>query len=171
MNRLGAFVVATQLLRLMDTYHEQVASKRGLGTPGGLEHMGDVWKLFLEWEKELRLSGGDGHRKPYEMKDLGYKRTPTAAKYHTTMEDGSIWAVPVQVIVDSRDEHYKEDKEDTIGSIHDGGLDRYEIGDWAGNNMNWFEVQEWATQVSVAPRKVNWEEGWTNGEHEIVGAL
>jgi len=38
----------------MQTYHEQEASPRGVGTPGGLEHMGDVWSLFWQWESLLK---------------------------------------------------------------------------------------------------------------------
>lgn len=110
-------------------------------------------------------------KKAYVMKDLGYKRTPTTAKYHTEMEDGSVWAVPVQVIADNRDENYREDDEDTIGSIRDGGLSHNEIYDWAGNNMNWSEVKEWAVKASVTRTPVDWDEGWANGEHSIVGEL
>lgn len=110
-------------------------------------------------------------QKPYQMKDFGYKRTPTEAMYQTTMEDGSVWAVPVQVIVDSRDEHYKEDEEDTIGFIRNGSLDEYEIRDWAGNNMNWSDVKEWAVKLATPNKKVDFQEGWTNGEHEVVGEV
>lgn len=108
----------------------------------------------------------------YEMKDLGYKRTPTAAIYRVEMGDGSKWDVPVQAIADSRDENYKEDDEDTIGSIRSGGLPPYEINDWAGNNMNWSDVEQFAVPVPASElKKPGYQEGWTNGEKEIVGAL
>ncbi len=45
--------VCAEILRIMETYHEQEESADGVGTPGGLEHMGDVWKLFSKWEKML----------------------------------------------------------------------------------------------------------------------
>ena len=38
---------------IMETYREQEASDRGLGTPGGLEHMGDVWQQLAEWDALL----------------------------------------------------------------------------------------------------------------------
>lgn len=38
---------------IMATYREQMASDRGLGTPGGLEHMGDVWQQLAEWDALL----------------------------------------------------------------------------------------------------------------------
>lgn len=46
--------VCEEILSIMATYHEQEASYRGVDTPGGLEHMGDVWKLFWRWERMLK---------------------------------------------------------------------------------------------------------------------
>lgn len=45
--------VCDEILEIMTTYHEQEASPRGVGTPGGLEHMGDVWRLLRKWEGML----------------------------------------------------------------------------------------------------------------------
>ncbi len=104
------------------------------------------------------------------MKDLGYKRTPTDAKMRVTMINGSRWDVPVQLIADSRDEYYASDKEDTVGAIRAGELDAYEIKDWAANSMNWDEVQEQAVCVFAAP-PVDYQEGWSNGDKEIVGEI
>ena len=50
--------VCAEIMAIMRTYHEQEESPRGIGTPGGLEHMGDVWNLFLKWEDLLGGSGG-----------------------------------------------------------------------------------------------------------------
>lgn len=105
----------------------------------------------------------------YQMKDLGYKRTPTTAVFRVEMEDGSKWDVPVQAIADSRDENYKDEAEDTVGSIRRGRLDGYEINDWAGNNMNWSDVKDYAVRAEVKPKKIDWEDGWANGEKEIIG--
>ena len=105
------------------------------------------------------------------MKDLGYKRTPTDAKLRVEMSDGSLWDVPVQVIADDRDDNYKNDKEDTIGFIRDGTLDAYEIEDWAANNMNWSDVQRYAVKTGAQPKKVDFQDGWINGEKRIVGKL
>lgn len=44
--------VCNDILEIMKTYHEQDA-KGSVDTPGGLEHMGDVWRLFKKWEKDL----------------------------------------------------------------------------------------------------------------------
>lgn len=104
----------------------------------------------------------------YEMKDLGYIRTKTDAWFRVTIVDGEVWEVPVQVIVDSRDSHYVDDKEDTIGYVRDGSIDALDIFDWARNNMNWSDVHEYARRVE-SRRTIDFEEGWSNGESEIVG--
>ena len=43
--------VCAEILDIMRTYHEQDA-QGFVDTPGGLEHMGDVWRLFMRWEEE-----------------------------------------------------------------------------------------------------------------------
>ena len=45
--------ICDEILSIMETYHEQDEGPRGVDTPGGLEHMGDVWNRFLRWEKML----------------------------------------------------------------------------------------------------------------------
>ena len=47
--------ICKKILEIMKTYHEQDAAGY-VDTPGGLEHMGDVWKLFGKWERVLNLS-------------------------------------------------------------------------------------------------------------------
>jgi hypothetical protein len=46
--------VCDEILEIMETYREQEASTYGVGTPGGLEHMGDVWRLLRKWEQLLK---------------------------------------------------------------------------------------------------------------------
>jgi hypothetical protein len=46
--------VCTEIQDIMQTYREQEVSEYGLGTPGGLEHMGDVWSLLRRWDDEIR---------------------------------------------------------------------------------------------------------------------
>lgn len=42
----------------MATYREQEAKNGYVDTPGGLEHMGDVWKLLSKWD--AAMAKGDG---------------------------------------------------------------------------------------------------------------
>ena len=44
--------VCEEIIEIMAIYHEQ-EDAGDLGTPGGLEHMGDVWSLFRKWERIL----------------------------------------------------------------------------------------------------------------------
>ena len=46
-------VVCEEIQKIMAVYREQDASPEGLGTPGGLEHMGDVWRLLNRWDGML----------------------------------------------------------------------------------------------------------------------
>jgi len=45
--------VCREILEIIKTYHEQEKSGY-IDTPGGLEHMGDVWRLFRRWEEQLK---------------------------------------------------------------------------------------------------------------------
>ena len=44
--------VCKEIQEIMVTYREQEAAGR-IDTPGGLEHMGDVWRLLRKWDKLL----------------------------------------------------------------------------------------------------------------------
>jgi hypothetical protein len=46
--------VCSEIMEIMATYHEQEKTAYGVDTPGGLEHMGDVWALFSKWERMLK---------------------------------------------------------------------------------------------------------------------
>ena len=52
--RIGAAVqpIVNEIKDIMETYHEQ--EDRGyIDSPGGLEHMGDVWRLLNKWDKAI----------------------------------------------------------------------------------------------------------------------
>lgn len=46
--------VCGEIQAIMRVYREQEASRNGVGTPGGLEHMGDVWTLLSKWDERLQ---------------------------------------------------------------------------------------------------------------------
>ena len=58
--------VAREIQEIMKTYRQQEESDDGVGTPGGLEHMGDVWRLLRKWEETIvkaeRPEGGEMKR-------------------------------------------------------------------------------------------------------------
>ncbi|QMN68085.1 hypothetical protein HVW65_14420 [Citrobacter freundii] len=93
---------------------------------------------------------------------------------HITMPDGSVWAVPVQLIATNRAEYYSREfggdfnrslAEDTLPLFRS---DDFEIEDWAANNMNWSDVQHAAKCVSLGD--VDFQEGWVNGDKEVKEA-
>ena len=53
MNQAAMEVVCAEIKEIMKTYREQEAEGH-VDTPGGLEHMGDVWKLLSEWDAVLK---------------------------------------------------------------------------------------------------------------------
>ena len=88
-----------------------------------------------------------------------------------TMPDGSRWGIPVDVIARNRAESYADEfggdvgrslAEDTVPLFENGD----EVADWAANNMNWEDVVLHASLVS--PGSCDYQEGWMNGEKEVV---
>lgn len=92
-------------------------------------------------------------------------------KYCVEMPDGSIWAVPVEVIARSRAAYYAEEfggdierslAEDTNPLFEE---DSYEIEDWARGNMDWADVKDHAERVQEpSATDTDYQEGWVNGE-------
>lgn len=109
--------------------------------------------------------------KVYKQKDLGYKRTPTSAMMRCTFSNGEIWDVPLQIIADSRDENYKEDKEDAVKFIRKESLDEYDLEDWFSNNMDWSDVSEYAVFVPQPTVKFDYEDDFCNCEKDIYGKV
>lgn len=89
-------------------------------------------------------------------------------KLRVTMPDGSEWDVPAEIIAKSRADYYCSVDGDADfdkvlkDSLSDDGI----LIDWAENEMNWEDVEEVATQVT--PAEINYQEGWVNGDKEIV---
>jgi hypothetical protein len=90
-----------------------------------------------------------------------------------TMPDQSKWDVPVLLIAQDRAKYYaKEFGGDVEKSLEQDSLplfneDEYEIEDWAANNMNWEDVKDQA-KIVQEEAEVDYEEGWINGDKEIV---
>lgn len=93
-----------------------------------------------------------------------------------TMPDGSKWDVPVSVVALNRASYYADEfggdverslKEDT-GPLF--AQNDYEIKDWAADNMDWRDVFAHARRAPIEPPAADYQEGWVNGEKEIVRA-
>lgn len=108
---------------------------------------------------------------PYQQKDLGYKRVKTKATIRLIFQNSEKWDVPLQAIADSRDKHYKDDKEDTVKSVRAGKLDDYEFQDWLSNNMNWSDVSAYAVKVQEDEEPFDYESDFFNCEKRIEGKV
>ena len=109
-------------------------------------------------------------KKIYIPKDLGYPRELTAAMIRVTFSNGEQWDVPAQIVADSRDENYKDEKEDTILSIRQKRLDNYDLIDWFTNNMNWSDVAKFAKKVrDCAP--IDYEDELCDCYKSVCGEL
>lgn len=79
------------------------------------------------------------------------------------MPDGSRWDVPAEIIARNKADYYhavKTEFDDTM-------RDHDDLMDWAANNMNWEDVAPMAIKV-IEQEPVNFQQGWVNGEKEIV---
>ena len=92
-----------------------------------------------------------------------------------TMPDDSQWDVPMIIIAEDRARYYAQ-KDAYAGQgvyielYHDelAGQDDDDLLDWAANNMNWSEVADRAVRVDTPLPPVDYQEGWMNGDKEIV---
>lgn len=46
--------IGDEIIEIMATYDQQ--AEGGIDTPGGLEHMGDVWRLLRGWADRLKAA-------------------------------------------------------------------------------------------------------------------
>lgn len=109
-----------------------------------------------------------------EIINLGGKMSNILNKFMTIkMPDGSTWAVPVRVIAEDRAKYYADEfdgsvekslEEDTAPLFEE---DDYAIEDWAANNMDWSDVEEFAKELEEE-KEVDFQEGWVNGDKEII---
>lgn len=71
--------VCTEIQQIMRVYREQEAAGN-VDTPGGLEHMGDVWRLLRRWDAELAKSQAEAKRKSPHAVAMGKKGGMARAK-------------------------------------------------------------------------------------------
>lgn len=79
-----------------------------------------------------------------------------------TMPDGSRWDVPLVLVAIDKAGYYDDTSE------ADELADPAGLIDWAENNMNWSDVASHASKVTESPKGIDYQEGWINGEKEIV---
>lgn len=90
-----------------------------------------------------------------------------------TLPDGSVWAIPIEIIARNRSAHYASEfdgdiqrslDEDTLPLFAESD---YEITDWAVNNMNWSDFNGHQFRVEHAPPP-DFQDAWMSGEKRIL---
>lgn len=88
--------------------------------------------------------------------------------------DGSVFAVPVEIIARHRAACYapREFAGDIERSLAEDTLplfaeDDYAVEDWAANNMNWCDVQTHAFKIKDADPP-NHQEAWVRNEKNVI---
>jgi len=54
MNNKAMVAICEEILDIMETYDRQMERRGWVDTPGGLEHMGDVWSMLNGWRDALK---------------------------------------------------------------------------------------------------------------------
>ena len=96
-------------------------------------------------------------------------------RMHVTMEDGSMWSVPVWVIALHHASFYSKEKNrdanwilehETVPLFNEGS---FEIEDWATSDMNWSDVEEFATCIEEP--KPDYAVDWVDGDKMFYANL
>jgi hypothetical protein len=98
------------------------------------------------------------------------------AKYlRVEMPDGSRWDVPAHLIAEDRARYYAdretpgpERSKTYLEELNYTLKNDDELADWAANNMDWSDVQHAATLAVPRPDEVDFQEGWVNGEKDVI---
>lgn len=59
-------------------------------------------------------------------------------------------------------------KENFDAMIHWFDTNDFEFADWAKNNMDWSDVSDKVVFVKHAEQKIDFEDGWMNGEYSYL---
>lgn len=86
----------------------------------------------------------------------------TEKALRVSMPDGSKWDVPLRLVAQSYVDYYQAETVDDA-LRHDDTLIY-----WAENIMNWDEVADKARIAVQPPHVEKYQDGWMNGEKEIV---
>ncbi len=93
--------------------------------------------------------------------------------YAVTMENGDIYGIPAEVIAHHYARYYETEHEEPYQENYDAMLhwfdtNDYEFADWAKGNLNWDDVEEQAFLLKKATPKIDFQDGWVNGEYQYI---
>ena len=102
------------------------------------------------------------------MKEICYKgavlpRALDMSPVYLEFSDGSVWRIPRQIIIDSRDSYYAETVDDLLDGDYGNATPDEDLADWLFGDMNWKDVADYAVQVA-GPRPPDYEEMFPDAE-------
>lgn len=93
--------------------------------------------------------------------------------YVVKMENGENWGIPAYIIAENKADYYFDrgnnewNKEyDAMMELFDDGS--YKFSDWAKDNMDWCEVEDYAVLLNKSSIEPDYQECWMNGEYEFI---
>jgi len=87
---------------------------------------------------------------------------------HVEMPDGTVWAVPANIVADDAAKYYSERNGGTFEQERKVTLeDDDELLDWASNNMDWSDVEKHAHCILSVEPDVDYQDGWINGNKTV----
>lgn len=91
-------------------------------------------------------------------------------RIRATMPDGTVWDIPAAVVAEHRATYYAQrDPDTTYSAEYDLTMrDDYELLDWAGNNMDWEDVEARAVRVDTPQPGADRHKQWLEAEREVV---
>lgn len=76
-------------------------------------------------------------------------------KYLTITENGYVYAVPAEVIAKDRANWYKDEEDNSFEEEFKYTMENnFEISEWFSNNMNWEDVEQYATLIETPGHEV-----------------
>ena len=87
--------------------------------------------------------------------------------------NGDIFTIPARVIAENRADHYSSldgyDKasNEWEAEVQNALNDEYEIYDWAGNNMDWKDLEPYSQREDQDFDEFDYEDNWTDAKIEV----
>lgn len=108
---------------------------------------------------------------------MGQSRIHVCMKYlFIEFPNGEVFKVPAEVVAEDRAAYYAEldseryedtTYEEVFNDEKEHALsDRLELLDWAGNNMNWGDLEDEAEKVDL-DRSISYEDEFTNADLSV----
>lgn len=91
--------------------------------------------------------------------------------YVVTMNDGSEWGVPAQIIAKNKADYYADGDDNVWNEEYNAMMEwfdtnDFEFADWAKNNMDWDDVKADAILLEKSSLPADYQERWMNGGYE-----